>query len=387
MTSLLLFALTVLATLSAYNVPVGAQQTIAEFTRDSSGRVSVKFERGSKITLGNRTTGPIVVIGWDRDTVEATAFSERGTEAVRARIDPGESGSRIWLKADYASERPDPWFSQPSVKADVPVPALPPIAPPETSSSTSPSSVIRRLRSQHPTLSFRPDDILLEVRVPRYAEIEPIQVFRSEVLVTGVETAVIVNGEKSTIRLQKVGSTEVRTSSGDVEIDGVSGLADVITTSGAIVVKNAGADVRALSLSGRIEIECANGRVDVSNTDGPITISGISGDVSATTTYSTTRLHGSIRANGRYYLKSMSGAIEMELPANSPGFTATLSSYRGDINTDFSLKTNQPKSNTPTNRRLIGRHGNGLAQITLDSFDGPVKLRKLTPGATKDCRQ
>ena len=373
MTSLLLFTLTVLAALSATNAPVGAQQTSTEFTRDDSGRVSLKFERGSRITLGNRTTGPIIVIGWDRDIIEATAFSERGTEAVRARIDQGESGSRIWLKADYASERPDPWFSQPSVKADVPVPALPP--------------GILRLRSQHPTLSFRPDDILLEVRVPRYAEIEPIQVFRSEVLVTGVETSVIVNGEKSTIRLQKVGSTEVRTSSGNVEIDSVSGLADVITTSGSIVVRNAGADVRALSLSGRIEIECANGRVDVSNTDGPITISGISGDVSATTTYSTTRLRGAIRANGRYYLKSMSGAIEMEMPANSPGFTATLSSYRGEINTDFILKTNQPKSNTPTNRRLIGRHGNGLAQITLDSFDGPVKLRKLTPGATKDCRQ
>ena len=282
------------------------------------------------------------------------------------------------MKGDYAARGGTVHGSQPTVKADAAV-------PPESVVLPVSRAIGRLLRG--PTIGSRPDDILIEVKVPRYAEIEPIQVYRSEVLVVGVETPVVINGEKSAIKLQNVASAEVRTQSGDVEIDGVSGLADVITTSGTIAVKNAGADVRALSLSGRIEIECARGRVDVSNTDGPITISGIGGDVSATTTYSTTRLSGGIRANGRYYLKSMSGAIEMELPANSPGFTATLSSYRGELSSDFSLKTNQkPKSTTQTNRRLIGRHGNGLAQITLDSFDGAVRLRKLAAGTTKECR-
>jgi DUF4097 and DUF4098 domain-containing protein YvlB len=235
----------------------------------------------------------------------------------------------------------------------------------------------------------RSGEIFLEVKVPRYAEIEMITVNRSEVLVYGVETAITINGARSVIKLKRVGAAEVKTSSGDVEVEDVSGLVDVITTSGAIVVKDAGSDVRALSLNGRIEIRCARGRVDVSNTNGPITLGGVIGDATATATNSDVRFSGPIRADGRYYLKSMSGAVEMEAPANSPGFTATLSSYRGGIETDFSLKTNKSAGNAasnPVNRRLIGRHGNGQAQITLDSFDGKVRLSKMAPGASKDCK-
>ena len=103
-------------------------------------------------------------------------------------------------------------------------------------------------------------------------------------------------------------------------------------------------------------------------------------------TNSSVRLSGSIRADGRYHLKSMSGTVEMEIPANSPGFTAALSSYRGGIGTDFPLKTNKPVPTSSTNQRLIGRYGNGQAQITLDSFDGAVKLGKVSVGALKECR-
>jgi len=60
-------------------------------------------------------------------------------------------------------------------------------------------------------LYTRPGEIFLEVKVPRYAEIDLITVFRSEVLVSGVETAITVSGEKSAIRLKRIGSAEVRT--------------------------------------------------------------------------------------------------------------------------------------------------------------------------------
>jgi hypothetical protein len=351
----------------------------SEIVRDPSGIVSVKYQRGAKISVDNRTTGPIVVVGWDRDLIEASAVSDRGKEVVRANVNSDPAGKRIWLKADY-SDALIPSVLLPTIIQALDLPLTPYI---------------------------RPGEIFLEVKVPRYAEIDLITVFRSEVLVSGVETAITVSGEKSAITLRQVGSAEVRTRSGDVEVDGSDGLVDVITTSGAILVKNAKTDVRALSLSGRIEIQCARGRVDVSNTDGPIALIGIGGDATATSTNSNVLFSGSIRADGRYYLKSMSGSVEMEAPANGPGFTVTLSSYRGGVETDFSLKTNQsatnqgnrnnsansinPSSpNNPANKtinhRLIGRYGNGQAQVTLDSFDGTVKLRRLAAGSAKECR-
>jgi Putative adhesin len=368
-----------------------SEQPDQEVVRDASGVVSVKYERGAKIGLGNRTTGPIVVVGWDRDYIEASAISDWGVEAVRVDVYPDPSIARILLKADYAESEGNRVASgprqrlrerrrafglretEPSVRDDVPIP----IRPPSTNQGPD----------LPPMFYSRPREIFLEVKVPRYAEIEMITVNRSEVLVSGVETAITVSGARSAIKLRRVGAAEVKTSSGDVEVEDANGLVDVITTSGAIVVKNARSDVRALSLNGRIEIQCARGRVDVSNMDGPITLSGVIGDASVTATNSDVRFSGAIRAEGRYYLKSMSGTVEMEAPPNSPGFTASLSSYRGGIETDFSLKTNKAKtSNSPVNRRLIGRHGNGQAQITLDSFDGKVRLSKMDAGALKDCR-
>jgi hypothetical protein len=68
---------------------------------DQPGPVKVKFDRGGKVTVDNRTTGRITIIGWDRDFIEATATSERGGEAVRAEILDDASGRRVFLKADY----------------------------------------------------------------------------------------------------------------------------------------------------------------------------------------------------------------------------------------------------------------------------------------------
>ena len=361
-----------------------AEKPAPEVVRDQTGKVSIAVGRGLRINVGNRTTGPIIVIGWDRDTIEASATSDRGAEHVRVMVDPNPSGLRIALKADYAEESNaglrlghellESVFSR--MKEERYRPAKPPQAPPVPPTQAPDVSPIE----------IRPGEIFFEVKVPRYAEIELIEVYRSNVLVSGVETAIAVSGDRSEIKLKDVGAAEVRTSSGPVEVDQAKGLIDVITTGGAIAVKNAGGDVRALSISGKIEIQCAHGRVDVSNTDASITLTGVNGDVTAMATNSSVRLSGSIRADGRYHLKSMSGTVEMEIPANSPGFTAALSSYRGGIGTDFPLKTSKPAPVGQTNQRLIGRYGNGLAQITLDSFDGAVKLGKVSVGALKECR-
>jgi len=356
------------------------EQSGPEIVRDPSGVVSVKFERGGKINLGNRTPGPIVVVGWDRDFIEASAVSDRGAEAVRVNVYPDPSGVRISLKADYAESDEGRGLRQRLRERRMLYGARDP---------ESPEPPVSQGPDLPPVFYFRPREIFLEVKVPRYAEIEMISVNRSEVLVSGVDTAIAVNGGRGAVKLRRVGAAEVKTSGGNVEVDDAAGLVDVITTGGAIVVKNARSDVRALSLNGRIEIHCARGRVDVSNTDGPITLNGVGGDVSATATNSHVRFSGPIRAEGRYYLKSMSGAVEMEAPAGSPGFTVTLSSYRGGVETDFSLKTSKSaasKGDSPVNRRLIGRYGNGQAQITLDSFDGAVKLSKMAAGALKDCK-
>ena len=312
--------------------------------RDESGRVNIKLSRNVRVTVGNRTTGRITITGWDHDTIEAKAVSELGIEYVRASVSTDAAGANVFLKADYAAE-----------------------------------NILMAL------FGFRPREVHLEVNLPRHAEIELIKVYRSDVKVTGVDTHIVVSGDRSTIHLSRVGAAEVRTNSGPVEIESVKGLIDVITASGAIRVSDAGGDVRLLSISGNIEVGCARGRVNVGNTNGPVNLIGIGGDVDVTTVDGEIHFAGAIRKDGTYHLKSMSGPVEMSVRHDPAGFTAVLSSYRGTVATDFSMKIIQSTQTDPVNHRLTGRYGNGQTRVTLDSFDGDVRLSKAAPGMIKDC--
>lgn len=335
----------------------------AEVRQATTAPFSVRLERGGKVAVDNRTTGRIVVIGWDKDTVEAKATSERGVEAVRFSVQGDSSDKSVWLKADYAkAEKPD-------------------------TESPSEISLTDDSDDDPPTRDDRPVEVHLEVHVPRYAEIEVIKVIRSYVEVSGVETSVLVLGNKGDVNLKNVGAAEVRTRGGAVGVDNVKGLVDVVTVSGPVRVRHASGDVRVLSISGQVEIECVRGRVNVDSASGAVRLDNISGDVDASTSNSDVLFTGALREDGRYHLKSMSGAVEMMLRDKPPGFTAALSSYRGQIEDQIQLNIKQASQHEETvNRRIIGRYGDGQAQITLDTFDGKVRLGKLAPGEMKECK-
>lgn len=376
-------------------IPQGGEKTVRASSSGVStqeGLVSVKLERGGHVAVDNRTTGRIRIIGWDRDTVEATATSERGVELVRFSVKDTDDRV-VWLKADYLKREGDE-TPPPSPAA---TPAASSASPPE--SSTAPVIMPRQIRmpgasksdllNDPPMRDGRPLEVHLEVRVPRYAEIDFIKVIKSNVEVTNVETPVIVLGVSSNVVLKNVGEAEVRTRSGTVEIEDVAGLIEVVTASGPVSIRRAGGDVRVLSISGNIGIECVRGRVNVDSADGSITLSNVQGDVEANASNSNVLFTGAIRKDGRYHLKTMSGTVEMALRDKPPGFTAALSSYRGTIENDFQLQvkqTSEQHQEGDINRRIIGRLGDGQAQITLDSFDGKVKLAKISPGAIKDCK-
>ncbi len=317
------------------------------------GRVSVNI-RAVSVVLGNRTTGRITVTGWDRDDIEARAVSERGDEVVVVDHLDQLSGERLFLKADYAN------VDQPAT------PTSPVDEPPQSHGENL--------------------KVHLELSLPRTTQIELIQVWRSDVQVNGMSTAVMVSGDRSSIILKRVGAATVRSRSGNVEIEDANGAVEVITTSGAVRVHQAKSSVRVVSISGPIEIKCTRGRIDVANTEAPIDLVNTSGDVEAVATNSSVRIIGRLREDGRYNLRSLSGRVEMILPSDSNGFEASLSSYRGTIETDFKLDTRQVASDGSDKGRLVGRFGNGKAQVTLDSFDGLVRLSKVAAGSLAACR-
>lgn len=326
------------------------------------GHVSLNVSSGVEVTLGNRSTGRITVVGWDRDVISAKAVSQRGEEALILEQSTDGPEQRVFLKADYAD--------------------------------LESSDHAGRVLDMPPIGDDGPIQVHLEVSLPRSATIELIRVMRSNVEISNVETPLTIVGEKSSVILKHIGPAEVHTRSGNIEIEDAKGLVEVTTTSGAIRVLHARSGVQAVSIAGAIEVRCARGRVDVTNTNAPIDLYNVGGDVNAIAANSSVRFASELQQDGRYYLRSMSGRVEMILAANTPGFNATLSSYRGIVESDFPLKRIQGNANKEMNpvgekeltRRLNGKFGKGGPQIMLDSFEGYVRLTRTAKPDPTTCK-
>ena len=318
------------------------------------GRGSVDVARGVHLRVDNRTSGRITVHGWDRNVIEAHAFSERGEEVVISAQSEDDGSKAVFMRADYAN----------------------------LGSSETPTQIL----DAPPLGKDGPIQVHLEVNVPRYTELELIKVIRSDVEVAGVGTPITVISQSSNITLKDVGSVEAHNRTGAIIIENAEGIADVTSSTGLIKVANSRGAVRAVSIAGPIEIKCVKGRVDVGNTEAAIQLVGIDGDVEAIAASSNVTFSGPLRSDGRYYMKSMSGRVEMIVPADTRGFNAVLTSYRGKVESDFSLRP-KPTSQNPdvAGHRLSGRFGNGSPQVTLDSFEGFVKLSKMASSSIVSC--
>ena len=166
------------------------------------GRGSVGVARGVRLRVDNRTSGRITVHGWDRDVIEAHAFSERGEEVVIFAQNEGDGPKTVFTRADYAnlggSEMPTQILDAPPLGKEGPI------------------------------------QVHLEVNVPRYTELELIKVMRSDVEVAGVGTPLTVISQSSNITLKDVGSVEAHSRTGAIIIENAEGIADVTSSTGLI---------------------------------------------------------------------------------------------------------------------------------------------------------
>lgn len=404
----------------------------AHARNEQTTQVSIKLEEGDRVTLRNRF-GPIVVTGGSGDTLEATATEiKKGTVDYKFQLVSSNTKSRVMLMtyvitgAQASIEKKDPYKDKDKDKASASSTTRKPAeagAPQPRAqgigggagSGRTPSPPRPATGAQTPSPqeleSLRGvGEIKLEVKLPRNAHVDLIDSrryalgtingapayvtnTRNDVSVTNMDTpvAVISSGD---VQAAKVAGLEARTRASNVYVTGITGPVSIATVTGAIVVKDARGDVRAVSITGSISIECARGRTEASNTNGIITLTGIGGDLEATTTGGTITFTGAIRDGGRYRMRSMTGVVRMFIQREPPGFYASLSSYRGQIQSDFELKQ-ELSSNTATSdlpqterqpvRRMIGRYGEGDARITLDSFSGTVQLGRAQNEVWKKC--
>ena len=314
--------------------------------------VSVKLGRGGKVAISSRS-GQIFVSGWDRDIVQASAAGESGAVPIETQTTGDPSRPRLLL------------------------------------------TVAGRRYGR---------DARLDVKVPRYADVETLDNYRGDIDVADIEGATLINPGNGDVKIMRVGSLKVsrrsgdvtvgevkgdvvaRSYNGDINVSSITGLVDVAATNGDLNIQNAGGDVRANSATGDVIVRCAKGRADISSASGSISLIGIGGEVDASTASGDVTFIGPIRAGGSYRLKSLSGGVSMTIQPDVAGFTASLTTYSGEIDTGFPLKVETPVQTGTMNRRINGVFGNGQAKLLLDSFSGTVKIAKGTAAAMRECK-
>lgn len=317
--------------------------------------LTMKVPRNARVAVNSKLVN-IHITGIDGDTLEATATSDEGTHPVKAQTTGDEANPKILIFVPQAYGR------------------------------------------------HGGREVNLNIRLPRYAALDAVESINGDIEVSGIDAPVAVstnNGAITVVRVASVkastrqgeitareikGDATARSTNGEITMADIGGTIDAAATNGSLNVRNAAGDLRANLTVGEVIAQCVKGRAEVNTVSGDIQLVGVSGDVEAVSTSGQVSLVGRIRTGGRYKLKSISGEIEMHIQPDAPGFTATLTTYNGEIETAFPLKLDSQASGGSTNRRIIGRFGDGSAQLMLDSFSGGVRLAKAKSDELKACK-
>lgn len=279
-------------------------------------------ERGSQIVVRNEF-GDIRIAGSDRTTIEAVATDRNSSQAVSVSIVEGSSGDKRVL-------------------------------------TVTPVADGRGFKQQ----------IELEVKVPRYVELERIYTRVGNISISDLDGGARLRTDDGNIIVHRVGSP-------------AGGLIEVMAGSGSVDLSNINGDVRIVAISSGITVQCVKGDVAARVASGHIAISHTTGDVEANASSGTVSFTGAIYPGHRYRLKTLSGHVSMQIP-DTTGFTAVLTSYSGQLTTDFQF----PNALLPRSKqRIIGKYGDGSGRIELDTFSGSVQLRKTVAGTGPDCQK
>lgn len=196
----------------------------------------------------------------------------------------------------------------------------------------------------------------LELHVPKAASLE-VDVVSAPLVIDGMDGGSIeVNTVSGKARINaRTPSLKVDSVSGGIEQAGHAEQADLQTVSG---------DILAPSLGNRVELQTISGRIQA--TGGPwqkLTLSTVSGNV---------QLNGGLTAGGGIDIDSMSGDVQLQVPANTNA-RLHASSFSGNLRSDFGTPT-QPEHGPGSS--LDASLGNGQGKINVETFSGDLRVRR-----------
>jgi len=136
-----------------------------------------------------------------------------------------------------------------------------------------------------------------------------------------------------------------------------------------------GADLVLKTSSGDITVDGVNGQANLTSDSGGINLSqvSLSGNSALATNSGDINFDGTLDPNGAYQFQSQGGSVDLTLPSNASFHADITTSSSGSINSDFP-ELNPPSSDATTVHGDVG--GAPRANVTIKTVDGSITLHK-----------
>jgi DUF4097 and DUF4098 domain-containing protein YvlB len=216
--------------------------------------------------------------------------------------------------------------------------------------------------------NFRNISITYKIEVPHDTEVNANVVSGSQTIrnVRGPIAAQSASGSINVAGVER--DAHLTTVSGSVEANGVGDDVRASSASGSVAINNAKGDVRANTLSGAIRIQKPAGRVDADDASGAIEIFGASGDVKAHDVSVSVTVQGDPGEHGYWDLKTVSGKVQLHVPANS-SFRLAAEAISGEIRADIPIVIEEQGKHS-----LRAHIGNGGGRVEVHTVSGEIQV-------------
>ncbi len=186
---------------------------------------------------------------------------------------------------------------------------------------------------------------------------------------SGVHTDVTVTGAR--------GPVTVETVQGEITVQGGEGLVSLRSVEGRVALRNA---------KGRIEVHSVNEDVVIADAAGDVTAETVNGEIAlarvdataldASTVNGDVDYDGTVRNGGRYTLSSHNGDLTLTV-AEGTNAAVAVSTFNGEFESEFPVTLTEARKG----RRFSFTLGSGSAQVSLESFQGSIRL--VRPGSRR----
>lgn len=165
---------------------------------------------------------------------------------------------------------------------------------------------------------------------------------------------------------------------GQVDVNGGQGLVSLRSVQGSVKLRGARGRISVNSVNEDIEVAGSSGDVAAQTVNGDIALQlGDAASVDANTVNGDITYSGPIRSSGRYALSTHNGDITLTV-GDGTSASVAVSTFSGEFESEFPVSLKETRKGKGFNFAL----GSGSAQVTLESFQGTIRL--VRPGSEAD---